>query len=360
MLIENKEFIMKIDFDILQVGDYYLKSNLLGDYIKWEKVDDDTIIFTTNHLGCPRISHCKTNNDFVFDLGRCGIEPFVTNHFEDVYKEVTETPQIYFKKSVLKDYKLNHCNYIENWSKLILKRDGSFEKIDYPMIPYSVNLKDAYDIVHKWLLKYKKGVNDYINHGIFFPTITGGLDTRYLSSLYKDRISEIPYYYIRDVKLDGKNEVELGLADLECSIKVSNTLGIKDRINEFPNGKITISGMFSEATRGMYTLDINEPIFIYKFIQHHNFSGNLLFPYADDLFLIIKQPNKDVFRCLLCLLLCPELMDLECIGTKETFKKHNYKSYNFYEEYKESIKEAQEILDYWGKEKCDNILNEDY
>ncbi len=360
MEIKNKSFILKSDFDGLNVGDYYIKENCLGDYVKWEKVDDDTIEFTTNHLGCPRIVYCIFESNYVFDLGRDYVKYFVRDHFEDYNKEITEEPQIYFKKSVKEDYETNHVEYIENWSKVILKRDGTFEKIDYPMTPYSIDLKDAYEQVHKLLIKYKKAVNLLLDSNEFIPTITGGLDTRCLSSLYKDRIKDIECYYTRDVKLDGKNEVELGLADLECSLKVSKTLGINERINVLPKDKKTLSGMFSEATRGMYNLNINEPIFIYKFIQHHKFSGNLLFPYADDLFLIIRQPNKNVFRCLMCLLLCPELMNISCIGTQKKFEEHNKQPYNFYDEYRDAIKEAKEIIEYWGKEKCDNILNEDY
>ena len=72
----------------------------------------------------------------------------------------------------------------------------------------------------------------------------------------------------------------------------------------------------------------------------------MILPFADDLFLQIKQPKKDVFRCLLSLLLCPDLINLEYIGTDKTFKKYNNKSYNFYDEYGSVLNDAKEILDY--------------
>ena len=85
----------------------------------------------------------------------------------------------------------------------------------------------------------------------------------------------------------------------------------------------------------------------------------MLTPFIDDIFLSIRQPKKNVFRCLLVLLLCPDLMDIKCIGTKKMFDLYNGKPYDFYEAYAEYIPEAKEILAYWGKEKCDNILKED-
>ena len=61
--------------------------------------------------------------------------------------------------------------------------DGSFEKVDYPLIPYSVDLKDAYDLIHKLLLKYKHGVESLLAQNKFIPTLTGGVDTRCLTAL---------------------------------------------------------------------------------------------------------------------------------------------------------------------------------
>ena len=335
---------------------FYENKNILGDYVRIEKIGQD-IVFTTNYVSCPRIAYCITNDNFIFDLGYEAISSFVSDRFNgDTFKEVEEEPCIYFKESVRKDYKIKHIDFIENWSKVIVHSNGSFEKFDYPLIPYSIELKDAYDIIHKWLLKYKQGVDLLIRQNRFIPTLTGGVDTRCLTALWRNNLIE--KFYIKEIKNDNKNRVELGNADLECALKVASRLGISNYTNNLGNC-ITLSGMFTEATRGMYKMNVNDERFIYKFIQHQIRGNKILLPFADDLYLQIRQPKKDIFRCLLSLLLCPDLLDLEYIGTQKTFEKYNYQPYHFNDEYGELIKEAREILEYWGREKCENILKED-
>ena len=335
----------------------YIERNAVGDCISVNKVGDD-IVFTTNYVSCPRIAYCYYEEKFIFDLGNDGISCFLSKFFpNDMFQEVVNEPYCLFKDSVKKDYTYKHINFIENWSKVVVHKDGTFEKEDYPLKPYSVELKDAYDLVHKLLIKYKLGVQSLINENKFIPTLTGGVDTRCLSALWKDK--GIDTFYTREVKQDGKNNVDLGLADYKCALEVANRLNIFKHIND-KSGYVTMSGMYTEATRGMYKMDVNDERFIYKFIQHQVRKNTTLLPFADDLFLQIKQPKQNVFRCVLSLLLCPDLMDLDYIGTKKTFERYNNKPYTFYEEYGDYIDDAKAIIEYWGKDKCDNILNENY
>ena len=348
----KKNFIINKDFDLYDNQLIYENINVVGQYVRITKVDDN-IEFTSNYVSCPRIAYSIINGKFIFDLGRRIVDFVYENYPNDCFQVVLEEPYCEFKQSVLEDYKVKHVEFIENWSKVILHRDGSFEKIDYPLKPYSVELKDAYDLVHNLLIKYKLAIEKLLEEDRFIPTITGGLDTRCLSALYRDK--NIDTFYLNDIKQDGKNRVDLGKKDLECALTVANHLGITKHTEDL-NGKLTLSGMFTEGIRGMYNMDVNDERFIYKFIQHRHLNYNLLLPFSDDLFLQIKQPRKNVFRCLMCLILCPDLLQYGCIGTYTTFIKSNYQPYNFFENYKNYIKEAQDIIDYWGEEKVKNIL----
>ena len=98
----------------LQDDFLYINENIVGDYVKIEKVGQD-IIFTSNYVSCPRIAFSVYNDEFVYDLGVSGIMNFVNNKFPgDIFKEVVEKPYCLFKESVKKDYKINHINFIEN------------------------------------------------------------------------------------------------------------------------------------------------------------------------------------------------------------------------------------------------------
>lgn len=343
----------------LEERPFFYWCNLAQQEVKYEKINKDIVVIC-NYISAPRIAYCYYEEEFIFDLGNEAILDFVNRHFpNDVVQEVNEEPYSLFKESVKKDYKIKHIQFIENWSKVIIHPDGSFEKTDYPLKPYSTPLKESYYLVHNLLIKYKKIIENLLKLGQFIPTITGGVDTRCLTALYRDKIKEynINTFYIKEIKNDGKNREGLSQADLDSAIKVANYLGIKNH-TEDKSKKFTVSGMYTEANRGMYNMNINDVRFIYKFIQHQIRGVWMVYPFADDLFLQIEQPNKDVFRCLLALLLCPDLLGIELIGTQETFEKHNKQPYYFFDEYRKAIEEAQEIIEYWGEEKCRKILEE--
>lgn len=330
-----------------------------GNCITCEKIGND-IVITTNFLASPRIAYININGNFHFSCERKLIEDFIMSQRGEVeYQEVTEYPMYRFKENVKKDYTIKGISYIENWSKVTIHSDGTFDKENYPLTPYTIELKDAYDNLHKLFVKYKKIINKLIDEHKFIPTVTGGLDTRILTCLWRDRANELDGFYLRDVKQDGKNNVELGHSDLKCATQVANYLGLTNHFNKIPPYIRGISGMFTEGSRELYSMKVNDDRFVYKFIQHHPSLKGFLTPFTDDLFLQIKQPEKNVFRCLMILLVSKDLSNFECTGTKAMFERNGNKPYNFYEEYKDYIPQAQEILDYWGEEKCKNFLKDD-
>ena len=320
----------------------------------------DKIIFTSNYVACPRIAYIIKNNKFVFDLGNKGILNFLENEYpSDMYKDENslEEPYSLFINSIKKGYFFNHVGYIENWKRVIVYPDGSFEKEAYPLELYSVDINQAFNIFKEWIIKYKYIVRDELKRDNFIPTITGGLDTRYLSYFWFNHYAKNEFY-CREMKNDGKNHVELGKADLDCAIMVAKKLNLDNNLNRIPSGKITLSGMYTEANRGMYGMPINDVRFVYKFIQHKICGNSLIMPFTDDLFLKIKQPNKNVFRVLMALIFCPDLLDLPLIGTQKMFDENNHRPYYFYEYYADYIDEAKNIIKSWGYDNAYQLLKE--
>ena len=335
----------------------YVKIRNEADQIITVRREEDCVIITSNYVACPRVAYCRVGEDFIFDLADDDIREFVKEHYpDDYYKDVVEEPYSRFKPSVKKDYNMNHVEYIENWSEVRISFDGTFVKKDYPLKPYTVELKDAYDILHKLFVKYKKIVNRLIDNNQFIPTLTAGVDTRALSALWRDR--KLDTYFSKVVKDDGKNQVELGEADYETAKAVAERIGLKNHVDT-PSGFRTLSGMYTESVRNLYGLEVNDLRFIYKFIQHQIRGHFNIYIFTDDLFLTIKQPGPFVFRALILMILCPDLLDLPFVGTQGMWNRYK-RPYYFYEEYKDYIDEAQSIIEYWGKEKVENILNEDY
>lgn len=339
----------------LDEGLFFENIEANGSMYRWERVGED-IVFTTDFFACPRIAYCVVENEFVFDLDRDKIQEFIRNHFPNDYiKNELEEPYNHWAKSVQGDYWYKHIQFIENWKKVTVHKDGTFEKESYPLQLFSTELKDAYDLLHNLLLKYKRLVKNYADKDLFIPTISGGLDTRVLSSLWKG-VYQGDQFYLADIKNDGKNHIELSQADLGCALAVANTLGCPNHVG-VRNGLKTLCGRYPCETFG--PAYINNPEHLFAYIQHSTRWSAQLRPFADDLFLQIKLPSERVFRAVMLMLLAPELANLPLITTQKLFEKYNHSSYNFYEEYEDALPEAQNILDYWGKEKCKNILKED-
>jgi hypothetical protein len=110
-------------------------------------------------------------------------------------------------------------------------------------------------------------VDNLIDKNKFIPTITGGIDTRALIALWRDEYKG-DTFFIKEVKNDGKNHVELGQQDLKCAVGVGEKLGLTEHVDD-RGGKKTLSGMFTDNINySLAATYLNNPDFIYKFIQH--------------------------------------------------------------------------------------------
>ena len=295
------------------------------------------------------VSFCKEN----------GIE--LTDTYDNL-KLLNDNIRKHVKVSITKRYKSN-LNYIENWKKIILNNDGTFKVIKNDFIPFQLDIKDNYELFKKFLLKYKRIISNLIKDKIFIPTITGGLDTRGFIGLYRDKISELDGYFLTEVKQDGKNNIEQGKLELELANQVVKKIGLKEwRLNQLEDSNIpyiTMTGMFNENADAYD--NPNDPEYIYKLIQHgwgNKYQYiNKLTPFMDDDYLIFKQ-DKELTKCLLLLLLAPDLLHIPFISGTSLFNhfKDGCLIYPFMEDY---LIEAQKILIFWGEEKCKNILKED-
>ena len=93
MQILNKTFILNEDFNLIENDTtIYYTENVVGQYIKIEKVND-TFVFTTNFLTCPRIAFSRFEDKFIFDLNINEAISFVAKYYpNDFTKEVNEQP----------------------------------------------------------------------------------------------------------------------------------------------------------------------------------------------------------------------------------------------------------------------------
>ena len=335
-----------------------------------KKINEE-IVFDTNYICCPCIYWVKKDTLWAFSFAVENIETWCEENgiileertsFEEEFGDVG----CHFKNSIKRHYKYKGINYIEGWKKVILHSDGTFEKEDYKLPIFSLEIKDNYDLYKEWILKYKKIIKKINNDGEFIPTVTGGLDTRMFSCLYRDLSITSKKWYVRPVKQDGKNMVDKGLKEIEIANIIIDKIGLSycKHIEELNsknshNHYLSLSGMFIENTR--FLKEPNNPDWIYKYVQHAYGNNrkhcHLIMPYLDDMWLMFKQEHL-LQRCLGMLLFAPDLLDVKLIGTGNQFDQ-NPEGYDFYEEYKEILPKAKEIMDYWGEEKCKNILVED-
>lgn len=349
-----------VDNDSFSNDSFFFKITPRGsDKVMMCYKEGQDIIFKTDFVSAQRIAYCRYEDKFIFTFHIDNIIGFLKQFYteDQIYKE-PEPQYARYRNSIRKDYCVNYVQFIDNWKRLIVHPDGTFDLIEDDFVPYTIPLIDAYDNVHRLFIKYKTYIESHIDN--FIPTITGGADSRILCCLYRDKADQIPGFYLRDYKNDGKNNIDLGRLDLECAYKLAERLGIKEHYNILPEGNLTMSGVFTENLRGMYGQELNDPKFFYEVIKHDRLQGNFIKPFKDELFVSIKQPSLDTFRCLALLLVSPDLMDLPFNGTKKLYEKYNGQPYDFFKENEEAMKEAKHIMEVWGKEKCENILNPNY
>lgn len=356
-------------------GTNYIKIEPIDNYFKWERVGDD-IVFTTNFIAAPRIAYSISGNEFIFDFAQKQITKFVSDHFDgDIF--YPEPTRNFISKYATDDYRIKHISFIENWSKVVVHKDGTFEKTDYPLVPFSVPLEDSYELFHQLFVKYRKGTIKLLDEGKFIPTITGGCDTRTLIGLYRDLIKKynINTFFSLNSKNEKQTQAEYGrrmnTVEKEIGMKVAKTVGLDFYVTAKPKGVITLAGKFAAGENVLFTspnsynlelhpdINNNNPDFIYKYVQHSKRGTQEMRPYADDLWFQIKQP-KEVFiiKALLMMIFVPDLLDIECYTHPVYTQSDILMKYKFHEMYAKCIPEAKRIMELWGEEKCKNIFKE--
>ena len=77
-------------------------------------------------------------------------------------------------------------------------------------------------------------------------------------------------------------------------------------------------------------------------------------PFIDDMYLSLDHPGHTVMKCLIPMLIVPELLDIPIVSTDWEFSTNGYM--NFYNRYKGEVEIVKMIMDIWGEDKCKNIL----
>lgn len=323
--------------------------------------NNGNIEFYTNYVCCPCVYYVKSGDLFAYSFDPDLVVNFakennipITDTYENI-ENINPNVKSHIKSSVRKRYKYN-LNYIENWKKIILKPDGTFEKEDYNAEMFCYEVLEHKDELLAFYNKYKYIVNDFIDRGLFLPTITGGLDTRAFVNFYRDRVSELDGYFLTETKQDGKNNYEQGLLEMKLANQVANKIGLKpNRINKLEDCEkpyITITGMFNENANEYK--NPNDPDYIYKVIQHgydntHQYI-NKITPYMDDDYLKFKQ-DGELFRVLSIMILVPDTLHIPFISGTSLFN-HFPEGTTIYPFLDKQILQAVSILNYWNSKKA--------
>lgn len=257
--------------------------------------DEDEIIFETNFLACPCIYYVrdKERNLFCYSFDVDNVVDFAKAHnipLTDTYdnlNQINDNIRKHIKPSVLKNYRYS-VKYIEQWKRVVLDSQGDFSITYNEFVPYQKEISENLPDFLRFLEKYKKIVDKAIDDNNFVPTLTGGLDTRGLITLYKDRITELPGFYLKAIKQDGRNNAAMGELETILATNVAKIVNLKserfENLSDFKDSAITLSGTFNEnAIEYENPADIQ---YITKIISHsysnsYTYSTQIL-PYIDD------------------------------------------------------------------------------
>lgn len=346
--MNNYFTITNFDFDIVETTVY----TQVDESRKYSvtKMENGDVVLETSFLAAPCVYWIKKDNLFCFCFEAGQVEYFAKINNISIFpfnKATLGEIGMHLKKSVAKNYEYSF-NFIENWKKVTIHSDGTFEKEDYPLIPYSLDLKENYTLFINWLKKYKQKIIKLISEDKFVPTLTGGLDSRTLIGLYREKLSEKNInYHLKAVKTDGKNQIEKGSSEIIIADAIAHKIGLQERLENLPEGKISSTSILNENAR--FLSNPNNTDFIYKYIQHSYDNvtkyERKLNPFLDDDYLKFKQ-ETDFMRVLLALLLIPDLIQYRLIGTTEEYEE-NPDGYLFEEKYANIIPKAKELIAYW-------------
>lgn len=226
----------------------------------------------------------------------------------------------------LKHNKYNEIQRIELYDKLTVYVDH-FDVIKITDL-FSINLKDAGDIIRNWIEKYEKLISEHSSH--LCVELSAGLDTRSLAHFWKDD---------KIYKIYTKNDPdEVPIVRKLCATHFPNAklaIGVKGNNND--NEIITLSGKGAD----MFVIKKRKanPSFYKNNICNNNFKHLVknICPYLDrDLARI--NPNGTNFKVIMQYLLVPEYMDIPY----KTFKR---RPFIFTEKMR---KDAYDVIKRWG------------
>ncbi len=345
------------NFNFNEVADYVgpLPDVLQREY-GYKRTAKNVIKFYTNFIAAPCIYYVKKDNLFCFSFDPYLVVDFakennieLTDTYDNLLK-INENVRCHIKQSIKKRYKYN-LNYIENWSSVKLHEDGSFNVQQYYLKPFTLDLKTNFNAFKELFLKYKKMVYTLIDEKRFLPTLTGGLDTRSFTGLYRERVGELDGYFLQSVKQDGKNNIAQGLMEQKFAKIISNKIGLAQNHFEDLGDKITLSGFMNENANSYD--NPNDPEYIYKFIQHgydntHQYINKLTI-YMDDDYLKFKQENE-IFRLVTLLVFAEDLIHVPFISGTSVFNQFlDGAQVVFIDDFQKAV----DIIKYWKSKGID-------
>lgn len=268
----------------------------------------------------------------------------LNNNYEAL-NTINDNIRKHVKPSITKHYKYS-LNTIEYFKEVKVSYDGKPTILYSDFQPYTKDIRTHFDDFIKFLKKWKSIINKVIDDGKFIPTITGGLDTRAFIGLYKDRIGEIPGYFISPVKRDGKENIMQGEFEYQISQLVAKIYNINTHVfseNEMKD-YFTLSGFFNDNANSYE--NPNDIEYIKKIIEHaydnnHQFINKLNI-FLDEDYLEFKQEGE-LFRIIMIMYLLPDSFNIPFTSGTSLFNRFPQGAH-IYPILKDIVLEAQRIL----------------
>lgn len=340
---------------------YSIKDNTIV-YNKYVKdgvtnvhVLNDEIVIETSYPVVPCWYYIKNDSHFIMTDSIHSIEKFCADNNIQTTQNIFAIKYYGMQhKSGRNTYK-NDYKYIEDFKEIHLKPNGEYTVVPFGFKAFSKDPKDSYEQIEQLFNKYRDIIDEMVTDGVFRPTLTGGLDSRTLIGLYRKHLPEIHDYYLLDVKQDGLNMVIKGAEEVQLSQEVIRSLGCDWTRVETMEGHVTVSSHLNEnqCRLNRYVTDHYREYWVDKVVRHYKNTDEMVRWLTDPLYLELKIPCFNFYKCLFAMLLIPDLLDIPLISLGGAYSKDG--AYNFYKANKEYIPYVQEVMDYWGKNNCEKL-----
>lgn len=298
--------------------------------LEFEETKNNYII-SNEHYFSPQLYYKKTNRGFIF-TNRCDLMDLKIGHnFWVINGEQYDTLNLNEEDLQLPFQTIN------NYSKIVLSKGGKLDicPTNFEGL-FSIPIIDAKNLIIEWRDKYLNLVDSLCKKGKFIPTLTGGVDTRVLTYFWRNQ-KNFDSYYLKAIKNDGKNDVEKGQQEIEISKKILDRFGFDLKRTENKFGKDTLTGKWTDVYRFKFC---NDKLFLKNVVNKCEHSYGEFYPFIDDIYLKIKT-NVNM-RCLLLMLFCEDLLDIEILSKKKEGM------VKFHDKYKDLIESCNRIISSWG------------